>query len=620
MWKAIIAKLAQVLSWDRPSSNQTANDGDWRLDYLFSIGRASWIIHLLVCALTFVVLMRREAGSWSVAWFAAMGALSLALACVSHAYAKGWFRGVQRFVFGRAHSVTTSAIGLVWGAGALACATHGDLELSVLYALALGGTALGAVSSQHALPRSCLLSIWTSVPFLALSFLVYAQSPSMIAVAAMVLLYGVTLTILMQRMHGFLCSNVAMSRDLTRKNADLLITSTMLKEAHDAKLRFLAQASHDLRQPIHAIGLFVECLRGMRLGVEAADLLANVDQSVSSLTRLCRSLLDLSAIEAGQVRPAPVDFALDDILSDVVRQTQESAKKNKVDVRLVSTRHWLHADPALVQAIVQNLVSNAIKYAPDGKVLIGIKRRAGTVALAVIDQGPGIPNDRYEQIFGEFERLEDHRGGEIEGLGLGLSIVRRLAKLMELSVRVQSRMGRGTSFWVEGLIPISRRKVRLAKPSRDHRRVLEGLKVLVIDDDQAVRKSTAKLLARWGCSSRATGRINSLADGAERADFILCDQELGSDTKGLDLIVRLRRSQQRQIRAAIMTGSDSTQLRADATQAGIVVLSKPVNPSQLRSVLLSAVSERAHSKPSSTAMRAAPERVETSSDRSTAET
>lgn len=609
-----------MLPREHPISNKTAKNEDWRLDYLFSIGRASWIIHLLVCALTFVLLMRREAGSWSVAWFAAMGALSLALACVSHSYAKGWFRDVPRFVFGRAHSVTTAAIGLVWGAGALACAVHGDLELSVLYALALGGTALGAVSSQHALPRSCLLSIWTSIPFLALSFLVYAQSPSMIAVAAMVLLYGVTLTILMQRMHGFLSTNVAMARDLTRKNADLLATSTKLKEAHDAKLRFLAQASHDLRQPIHAIGLFVECLRGMRLGAEAADLLANVDQSVGSLTRLCRSLLDLSAIEAGQVRPVPVDFALDDILSAVVRQTQESAKKNKVDVRLVSTRHWLHADPALVQAIVQNLVSNAIKYAPNGKVLVGIKRRAGTVALAVIDQGPGIPDDRYERIFGEFERLEDHRGAEIEGLGLGLSIVRRLAQLMELSVRVQSRMGRGTSFCVEGLIPISHRKVTAAKPLREHRRVLEGLRVLVIDDDHAVRKSTAQLLARWGCSSRATGRIDSLERDAERADFILCDQELGGDAKGLDIVSRLRRAQQKRIHAAIMTGSDSAELRADAAQAGIVVLSKPVNPSQLRSVLLSAVSERAYSKPSSAAIRAAAERVETSSDRSTAET
>lgn len=604
----------------RSGGDQAVGEGDWRLDYLFSIGRASWIIHLLVCAFTFVVLMRREAGSWSVAWFAAMGALSLALACISHAYAKGWVPGVPRFVFGRAHSVTTAAIGLVWGAGALACAVHGDLVLSVLYALALGGTALGAVSSQHALPRSCLLSIWTSVPLLAASFLVYAQSPSMIAVTAMVLLYGVTLTILMQRMHGFLCSNVAMSRDLARKNDELSATSSQLKDAHDAKLRFLVQASHDLRQPIHAIGLFVECLRGMRLGAEASDVLGSVDQSVNSLSRLCRSLLDLSAIEAGQVKPVPVDFPLDDILGDVVRQTQESAKKSKVKVRFVSTRHWLHADPALLQAMVQNLVSNAIKYAPNGKVLIGVKRHAGALALAVVDQGPGIPEQCREQIFDEFERLEVHRGGQIEGLGLGLSIVSRLARLMGLAIRVRSQVGRGSSFWIEGLVPISRRNVTAAKPSRDYQRVLEGLRVLVIDDDRAVRKSTAQLLARWGCSTRATGRIDSLKGDADRTDFVLCDQELGGETKGLDLVIRLRRLQKRPIGAAIMTGSYSEQLREDAAKVGIVVLAKPVNPSQLRSLLLSATSRHGYSRPRSAATRAAAERVETSSDRNTAET
>lgn len=602
------------------SDNQDNGQSDWQLDYLFSIGRASWIIHLSVCVLTFVVLVRRDVGSWSLVWISAMAALSLALACLSHTYAKGWFPRVPRSAFGKAHSAITAAIGLVWGAGAFASAAQGELDLSVLYALALGGTALGAVSSQHALPRSCLLSIWTSVPQLAASFLVYAQNPSMFAIATMVLLYGVTLTILMHRMFDFLSDNVTISRDLSRKNAKLFTTSAQLKEAHDAKLRFLAQASHDLRQPIHAIGLFVECLRGMRLGTDASEILASVDQSVSSLSRLCRSLLDLSAIEAGQVKPEPVDFALNDILGEVVRQSQESARKSSAELRFVSTRNWVHADPALLQAMVQNLVSNAIKYAPNAKLLVGVKRRQGKLALAVVDQGPGIPEERCEKIFAEFERLDVHRGGSIEGLGLGLSIVRRLGHLMDLTVRVQSRVGHGTTFWIEELMPIASRKVAAVKLARDHHRVLEGLRVLVIDDDRAVRKSTAQVLARWGCSSRATGRIDSLRAEVDSTDFILCDQDLGGSTTGLDLVTRLRAATPKIIGAAIMTGSDSEQLRADAARAGIVVLAKPVNPSQLRSLLLSAVSGKNYNSPSSAATRAAADRVETSSERNTAET
>src|SRR5690606_23428854 len=137
--------------------------------------------------------------------------------------------------------------------------------------------------------------------------------------------FGVTLTILALRMHRFLTANVAMSHDLAGKNRELSATTEQLREAHDAKLRFLAQASHDLRQPIHAIGLFIECLKGLRIGREGKEILSNVDRSLDSLSRLCRSLLDLSAIDVGQVRQNPVDTALEDVISDVVRQAQETA-------------------------------------------------------------------------------------------------------------------------------------------------------------------------------------------------------------------------------------------------------------------------------------------------------
>jgi signal transduction histidine kinase/CheY-like chemotaxis protein len=597
---------------------------DWRLDYLFSIGVSSWLIHLGVVTLTFVVLNENGTAAWGqgwvAAWFMVMLALTLTLTGFSLAYVRKWLPRVPARWFGAGHSVTTALTGLVWGGGAIACAVTGSFQTVVFYTLVLGGTALGAVSSQHAWLRSCMLSVWTSMPLLALAFVVYGRDLQSWAMAGMILLFGVTLTILALRMHGFLAANVAMSRDLARKNQELSATTEQLREAHDAKLRFLAQASHDLRQPIHAIGLFIECLKGLRTGREGKEILSNVDRSLDSLSRLCRSLLDLSAIDVGQVRQNPVDTALEDVIGDVVRQAQETARMQSVRLRSVRTRLWVRTDPALLQVMLQNLVSNALKYAPGGKVLVGVRRRGGQAAIEVVDQGPGIALEDRERIFAEFVRLDRHRGGRIEGLGLGLSIIKRLCELTGLRIALQSQPGRGSAFRIDGLACVPPQLNPAVPMPRSHQRRLEGMRVLVIDDDESVRESTARILVRWGCSVRATAEPAFDPEMVRDIDFILCDQDLGGEMNGLDTIRRLRELDGRNIPAAIATGTDITLLRDHAADDGIIVLSKPIRPAQLRSLLLSAIANQTQTRPSSTAIPAAAARVETSSARRIAET
>ncbi|MCW5691658.1 MAG: hybrid sensor histidine kinase/response regulator [Pseudolabrys sp.] len=597
---------------------------DWRLDYLFSTGASSWLIHLGVITLTFVVL--NESGSaswgqgWGAAWFAVMLTLSLVLAGLSLAYVRKWLPPVRARWFGAGHSVVTALTGLTWGGGAIACAVTGSFQTVVIYTLVLGGTALGAVSSQHAWLRSCMLSVWTSVPLLALAFVIYGRDLQSTAMAGMILLFGATLTILALRMHRFLAANVAMAHDLARKNRELSATTEQLREAHDAKLRFLAQASHDLRQPIHAIGLFIECLKGLCTGREGKEILSNVDRSLDSLSRLCRSLLDLSAIDVGQVRPNPVDTALEDVIGDVVRQAQETARAQSVRLRSVRTRLWVHTDPALLQVMLQNLVSNALKYAPGGKVLVGVRRRNGRAAIEVIDQGPGIAPEDRNRIFEEFVRLDRYRGGRIEGLGLGLSIVKRLCELMALSITLRSQPGQGSAFRIDGLACVPPRLEAPVPPPRNYHRRLEGLRILVIDDDESVRESTVRVLVRWGCSVRATAGPKLYPGTVHDVDFILCDQDLGAELNGVDVIRHLRALAGRDIPAAIATGTDITLLRDHAADDGIIVLSKPIRPAQLRSLLLSAIVSQIQTRPSSAATPAAAARVETSSARRTAET
>jgi len=587
------------------------------------MGVSSWLIHLGVVTLTFAVLHESATAwgeGWAAAWLAIMLVLTLGLATLSMAFRRNWLPGVPAGWFGFGHSLATTLIGLTWGSGAILCAITGSFQTMVFYALVLGGTALGAVSSQHPWLQSCLLSLWTSLPLLGFAFVVHDRNLQSSAMAIMILLFGVMLSLLALRMHSFLATNVAMSRDLEHKNRELSVTTEKLQEANEAKLRFLAQASHDLRQPIHAIGLFIECLKGLRIGSEGRDILKNIDRSIDSLSRLCRSLLDLSAIDVGQVKPSPADTPLAEVIGDVIRQAQEPARLQSVRLRSVRTRLWVRTDPALLHVMLQNLVSNALKYAQGGKVLVGVRRRGERVIIAVVDQGPGIMEDDRDRIFREFVRLEKHRGGHIEGIGLGLSIVKRLSDLMAVRIVLRSQPGRGSEFRIEDLIGVPPRVDPATLGPRSHQRKLEGLRVLVIDDDESARESTVKILARWGCSVRATANPVIELETIRDTDFILCDQDLGLERNGLEIIQELRALGRPDIPAAITTGSDTTVLRDQTVAGGVTVLSKPARPAQLRSLLLAAVAEQSQSRPSSAAIPAAAARVGTSSARKTAET
>jgi len=436
------------------------------------------------------------------------------------------------------------------------------------YTLVLGGTALGAVSSQHIFMRSCLLSVWTSVPLLAFSWLINGVSSGSLATATMMMLFGVMLTVLAVRMNDFLVQNVMLADELAARNAVLQRTSSELAEAQEEKSRFLAQASHDLRQPIHAIGLFVEYLHGMRMGRDGREVLHNIDRSVESLTRLCRSLLDLSALDVGRVKPEIGPVSLGEVMGEVVRQANEAARARNITIRFRPSRRWVRSDPTLLHTMVQNLVSNAIKYAPGAQLLVGVRRRNGMLSIVVADTGPGIARKDRHRIFKEFVQIETPDTVEADGLG--------------------------SAFSIDGLAETSPAPTSRRQAPTGQVRLLEGLRILVVDDDRAVRDSTVQLLTRWGCVVRATDRLTHMTRSGE-FDFVLTDQELAGEEDGLSIIRSIRTSSARPVAAAIITGGRTDLVAGECVQEGIAVLAKPVRPTQLRSVLLSGVTAGAGS-------------------------
>ncbi|WP_379061990.1 hybrid sensor histidine kinase/response regulator [Mesorhizobium sp. UC74_2] len=354
-------------------------------------------------------------------------------------------------------------------------------------------------------------------------------------------------------------------------------------EANLAKSRFLAQASHDLRQPIHAISLFTACLRDTGLDREQKQMVENIDRSLHSVSGLFRSLLDISTLDSGKVTPHFEVVAVQDIVDEVLTQNANRAEWSQTTFKLVRTRLHVRTDAALLTTILQNIVSNALKYAPGSEVLIGCRRHRYGLSIEIHDRGEGIAEEHLPRLFDEFYQVRERGDKDIEGVGLGLSIVKRLAHLMSLRVSIRSVRGRGTSVRIAGLPVVSApERTKKIAPER-FSSPLEGLRVLLVEDDEDVLLATASLLEKWGCVVQAeTGADLSVA----ACDLVVTDFDLGGGIVGADFIQEVRRQAGRDIPAIVMTGHDENRVREELGQQDIPILSKPVRPSELRSTMI----------------------------------
>jgi signal transduction histidine kinase/CheY-like chemotaxis protein len=372
---------------------------------------------------------------------------------------------------------------------------------------------------------------------------------------------------------------------VARRTAEIALRRDEAERANAAKTRFLASASHDLRQPMHAIGLLVELLRARVALPDQRDLADKTHQAVLAMEGLFGSLLDISKLDAGAVQPQPQRFALQDLVQRVVVMHRPLAQARGLTLSVRPMRLQVDTDPVLLERIVGNLVANAIRYTRAGGVLIGPRRRGDKVALQVIDTGIGIPADRLDLVFEEFVRLDEGAPGD-KGLGLGLAIVRRSAQLLGLTVEVRSRPGHGSVF--EVLLPA------VALPAMDMPAagapapapLFAGAFVLLVDDDAANLQASATLLRDWGCLVATAVSADAAVDEAARhlrsPDAIVTDLRLGPGDHGLALIGRLRTQAGSCVPALLVTADVQLPHPADGD---IQVLRKPCGPDRLREAL-----------------------------------
>jgi len=361
-----------------------------------------------------------------------------------------------------------------------------------------------------------------------------------------------------------------------------------LNLANEAKSRFLAAASHDLRQPMHALALFVDQLRASRTPAERVTLTKRIEEAVGSLSELLDQLLDLSKLEAGAVQSLPQDFEARGLLASIESQFAPLAQAKGIALRVRPTDAWLRGDPVLVQRILLNLVANAIRYTARGGVLLGCRLRGDRWRLEIWDTGCGIPQDRQEDVFHEFVRLDDAEPRRTRGLGLGLAIVARLAGLLGTRIELRSRVGRGSVFAFE--LPRGTPS-EAAAPQEPGLRLadLRGVFVVVIDDMEDSRSGTCQLLERWGCLTLAATDGDAaqaeLAARNRQPDLIISDYHLGAGADGLAAIVQIRAAAGEQVPAILVTADTAPTLWDAAQASGVPVLRKPVSPIKLRALL-----------------------------------
>jgi len=384
----------------------------------------------------------------------------------------------------------------------------------------------------------------------------------------------------------------SLEQQVADRTSDLEHARAEAEKTAREKSNFLATASHDLRQPIHALSVFNQSLL-YQVEHEAGlkDIADKQAQLVRSLSGMLETMLDISRLEAGTVEPSVAAVSLNDLFREVQYAVEAQALRRGVALKFVDPSLSVRADRRLLRRILVNLLVNAVNAAPDGKIVVGARRRGDQVRLCVVDNGRGIPENEQERIFEQFVQLRQEGTASPSGLGLGLSIVADLCRLMEFQIDLESQPGRGTAFTVTAPAavggPTAETEEEDAAAVRDEPEV-QRLVILVVDDEPAVLDAMVALLRDWGHA--AMGAASALEtirelDELGKPDLILCDYQLDGGATGFELIAQVRRYFHTDIPAAIITGATRPDDLRVLFRSGFPVLHKPLEFDHLNRLL-----------------------------------
>ena len=383
----------------------------------------------------------------------------------------------------------------------------------------------------------------------------------------------------------------AFNRHRVRFEGVLMEGRKQAEAAALAKTRFLAAASHDLRQPAHALGLFVGRLTQMKHDADTRQMVDGADQAVRGLQQMLDDFFDYTRLDTNAEQPHTRQFAISSVLARLEAGFGPQAIEKGLRLRIRSSAHWVESDPIVLHRVLLNLVSNAIQYTPHGSVLVAcrVDSKRSMLRIEVRDSGIGIAPEHHESIFSEFFQVLNPERDRSKGIGLGLSIVQRSCQLLNHRVSLTSQPGSGSKFVVEvPLVPAPQFTSPGALFVTQDIAAWAGLQVLVIEDDALGGAAMQGLLTSWGCqvtlARDATGALTQWHLGL-RPDFIVSDYRLPGASNGVEVVQMLRRLAGQPIAACVVSGDRDGAVRDAATEAGLILLPKPVRPAKLRSMM-----------------------------------
>lgn len=488
-------------------------------------------------------------------------------------------------------SAICAAEGVGWGWAPIGLTTAGGFEIELIVVLATLAMAAGAIPTfGFYLPAFFALFLPATIPFLIASII--SADPVEHACALLMLVYvpgmggvGILANRSFKQLVSLRIRTEAMAVDLQRQK-------DIAERASAAKTTFLAAASHDLRQPLHALGLFVGALRGITMPPEAKRLIEQIEVSTSAMDGLFTALLDISRLDAGIVEVHRRRFSIGSLMDRVCPDYVAEATAKGVSLVWKRCTAIIDSDPVLVERILRNLLSNAVRYTDSGRIVVGCRRRGAGILVQVWDTGPGIPPHLQDQVFQEYYQMGNAERDRTKGLGLGLAIVRRLSDLLGCELTLCSQPGRGSCFEVSLRLARSAVAEAEAAPADLSAALARGL-VVVIDDEVAIREAMLSLLTGWGYDVIAVGSgdeaVQRLSTCPVRPDLVICDYRLRNGENGISVVERLRSEYNEAIPAMLITGDTAPDRLAEAQASNLLLLHKPVPNGKLRAAIVNLI-------------------------------
>ncbi len=491
----------------------------------------------------------------------------------------------------RAYVVSAVVGGLIWGGASWMFFDSADSVTTQILLLVLIGMVVGALPALSSYsPAFIAFMSGIMLPTIWRLFVLDGQFAHGLAILG--LISFATNLFYCRRLDRTISESITADLRSRRLLEDVTEARTLAERANRSKSDFLATVSHDLRQPLHAMGLFLASLGRQVETSRQRETLGHVQTAHDSLTEMFDALLEISRLDSGTVEPIYSDFPLRPLLRDLENNFAPLARQKGLSLEIGDSPAIIRSDRILVFGMLGNLLSNALKYTDRGRVGLSCCERDGRVVVRIEDTGCGIPVEDQQRIFETYTQLDNPERDRSRGLGLGLAMVRRTANLLGIDVELASRPGVGSAFSLilpEGMDRMAPSSSR-PRPAQDE---LRGLHVLLVDDDPEIRLGMVRLLVEWGClvthGASRTEALQALGRHSRPPDVLVCDYRLGGGETGLDAVAGIRTSLDPELPALIVTGETSPELESVFQRAGLETLRKPIRPDRLKGAIMGLV-------------------------------